>query len=79
MIRRGVVVTWLLLRRIELHLRRTRMRPTRFGLEAVGDPRLVFQLRRGRVVRPPMKAKIEAYLDWAEGGSEGLPPRRRRR
>jgi hypothetical protein len=55
------------------------MRPTRFGLEAAGDPRLVFQLRRGRVVRPPMKGKIEAYLDWAEAGSEGSPPRRRRR
>lgn len=55
------------------------MPPTRFGLEAVGDPRLVFQLRRGRVARPPMAAKILAYLDWAERRSEGSPPRRRRR
>jgi hypothetical protein len=78
-IRRGVLVKWSLLRRIELFLKRAPMRPTRFGLEAAGDPKLVFQLRRGRVARPPMEKKILAYLDWVEGGSQGLPPRRRRR
>ncbi|HEX9946599.1 MAG TPA: hypothetical protein VGA98_03580 [Allosphingosinicella sp.] len=53
------------------------MRPTRFGLEAVRDPRLVFQMRRGRSVRPPMEAKIVAFLDRAEREA-GMSPRRRR-
>jgi hypothetical protein len=79
MIRRGVVVKWSLQRRIEAFLKRTGMRPTRFGMEVTRDPRLVFLLRRGRVARPPMEAKILAYLDQAElepGNSRG---RRRRR
>jgi hypothetical protein len=73
-----VLVKWSLLQRIEFYLKRTRMRPTRFGLEAVRDPRLVFQMRRGRVVRPPLEAKIVAYLDRAEQEA-GISPRRRPR
>jgi hypothetical protein len=51
------------------------MPPTRFGQKAAGDPQLVFELRRGRVVRPPLKKKILAFLDRAEADSS---PRRRR-
>jgi hypothetical protein len=70
-------VKWSLKRRVEQFLKRTRMAPTRFGLRAVGDPQLVFQMRRGRVVRPPMEAKILAYLDRAELEADPSPPRRR--
>jgi hypothetical protein len=57
------------------------MTPTRFGMEVTGDPQLVFQIRSGRSVRPPMEAKIRAYLDWAERQPEEYfrRPRRRRR
>ena len=37
-----------LMRRIQLFLRRANMAPTRFGREAVGDPRLISDLRNGR-------------------------------
>ena len=53
------------------------MRPTRFGLEVAGDPQLVFQVRRGRVVRPRMESKILAYLDSAEAKSADSPRGRR--
>ncbi|MGZ8287143.1 MAG: hypothetical protein ACXW27_08520 [Allosphingosinicella sp.] len=53
------------------------MRPTRFGLEVAGDPQLVFQLRRGRVARPPMETMILAYLDRAEPEAGGPTGRRR--
>ena len=55
-----------LLRRIELHLRRSGTAPTRFGRDAMGDPRFVFDLRRGREPRPRVTARIGAYLDEAE-------------
>ncbi|HYW16539.1 MAG TPA: hypothetical protein VE891_10370 [Allosphingosinicella sp.] len=70
---------WSLRRRIEHFLKRTRMTPTRFGMEVTRDPQLVFQMRAGRAVRPPMESKIEAYLDRAEQAPDALPPRRRRR
>jgi hypothetical protein len=73
-----VLVKWSLKRRIEHFLKRTRMPPTRFGIEVTCDPQLVFQMRKGRAVRPPMEKKILNYLDWAEG-SPGRPSGRRRR
>ena len=78
MIRRGVLVKWSLLRRVDTYLRRTRMPATTFGLEVARDPQLVFQLRGGRAVRPPMEAKILAYLERAEA-DPGASRRRRRR
>ncbi|HEX8482303.1 MAG TPA: hypothetical protein VF650_10400 [Allosphingosinicella sp.] len=71
-------MTWSLRRRVEVYLKRSRMRPTRFGLEVNGDPQLVFQLRRGRVPREPLRAKILAYLERAEA-DRGDSPRRSRR
>ncbi|HVJ03004.1 MAG TPA: hypothetical protein VM662_12535 [Sphingomonas sp.] len=49
-------------RKIEKFLRRTDMAPTRFGRLAIGDARLVRDLRNGREPRPRMVARIEAFL-----------------
>lgn len=51
-----------LLSAIEKYLRRTNMPPTRFGREAVGDPRFVGDLRRGREPRAATVARVAAYL-----------------
>jgi 2,4-dienoyl-CoA reductase-like NADH-dependent reductase (Old Yellow Enzyme family) len=52
----------MLLLRIERLLRHTRMPATRFGRQAVGDPNLVRQLRRGRQLRAATTARVFAYL-----------------
>ncbi len=56
-----------LLRRIEIYLERTAITPTRFGRDAVGDPRFVFDLRNGREPGAPMRARVHAWLDRREG------------
>jgi 2,4-dienoyl-CoA reductase-like NADH-dependent reductase (Old Yellow Enzyme family) len=56
----------LLLQRIERHLRRTRMPATRFGREAMGDPRFVSDLRRGREPSARTIARAIAWLDREE-------------
>ncbi len=53
----------MLLQRIEKHLRARRMPPTRFGREAVGDPKFVFELRDGREPRSRTVARVLRYLD----------------
>lgn len=55
-----------LLRRIEVYLRRTATPPTRFGREAVHDPRFVFDLRNGRQPWPSTVARVTAWLDARE-------------
>ena len=55
-----------LLRRIERYLKRTRTAPTRFGREAVRDPRFVFDLRDGRCPRNATARRVVAYLDARE-------------
>jgi len=52
--------------RIERHLRTTGTKPTRFGREAANDPRLVFDLREGRIMGPCLSARIEAFLESAQ-------------
>lgn len=47
---------------IEAFLRRTRMPAARFGRLAAGDPRLVYDLRLGRVPRPETEARLRAFL-----------------
>ena len=54
-------------RRIELYLRHSDMPPTRFGREAIGDPRLVRDLRNGRELREKTHARLTAWLDRHEG------------
>jgi len=52
-----------LLRRIERHLRRHAMAATRFGRDAVRDPRLVHDLRNGREPGARLSARVIAYMD----------------
>jgi hypothetical protein len=52
-----------LLREVEKFLRQNEMAPTRFGREAVGDPRFVFDLRNGRDPRPRTVERVLAYLE----------------
>ena len=63
-----------LLRRIERYLRRSGTAATRFGRDAVNDPRFVFDLRRGREPRPRVQARVLAYLD--EGEKQAVGRRR---
>ena len=54
-----------LLRDVEKFLRQNEFAPTRFGREAVGDPRFVFDLRNGRDPRPGTVRRVRAFI---EGG-----------
>jgi hypothetical protein len=47
---------------VERHLRKNGTPPSRFGREAAGDPRLVFDLRRGREPRPATIARVRAFI-----------------
>lgn len=51
-----------LLTEVEKYLRQNDTAPTRFGREAVGDPRFVFDLRKGRDPRPQTVARVLAFL-----------------
>lgn len=51
-----------LMRAIETGLRRVGMTPSRFGREAVNDPRLVFDIKRGRQLRDDMERRVRAHL-----------------
>jgi tRNA-dihydrouridine synthase len=51
-----------LLSDIDVYLRRTGVAETTFGRRAVNDPRLVRDLRRGRVPGPALCARIAAIL-----------------
>ena len=53
-------------RRIEHFLKRSGVAPTRFGRDAVRDPRLVFDMRRGREPRPTTRRRLIAYLEEQE-------------
>jgi hypothetical protein len=66
-----------LLKRLEWYLKRSRTSPTRFGLDFIGDPTLVFELRRGRVARPPMEARLVAFLDHSEKALKDMTCHRR--
>ena len=48
--------------KIDRYLRRTQMPPTKFGRLAVNDPRLVGDLKRGRIPGPKMLARIDAFI-----------------
>lgn len=47
---------------IDRVMRRTGISATRIGRESVGDPRLVFDLRVGRKLRPATERRVRAYL-----------------
>jgi hypothetical protein len=47
---------------VERYLRKRAIPPSRFGRQAAGDPRLVFDLRRGREPRPATVARVRAFI-----------------
>jgi hypothetical protein len=51
-----------LLYQIENCLKVTRVPPSRFGRNAVRDPRIVHDLRRGRQPGPRMEERIRAHI-----------------
>ena len=52
-----------LLRDVEKFLRYSNTPAARFGREAMGDPRFVFDLRNGRDPRPRTVARVRAFLE----------------
>jgi hypothetical protein len=52
-----------LLREIEAFLRVSGMPPTTFGREAVRDPRLVFDLRKGRAPTDRMERRVRHFIE----------------
>ena len=54
-----------ILRKVERYLRQHDIPQTKFGRLAVGDPRLVGDLRNGRDPRPATVARVRAYLEAA--------------
>lgn len=63
---------------VEKHLRTNALSASRFGRQVSGDPRFVFDLRRGREPRPATAARVLAHIagvsprnDVATGGQLG--------
>lgn len=52
-----------LLNQIEACLKATRLPPSRFGRDAVSDPRIVHDLRRGRQPGRRMETRLRAHMD----------------
>lgn len=52
-----------LLRDVEKYLRISNTPAARFGRQAMGDPRFVFDLRNGREPRPRTIERIRAFLE----------------
>lgn len=59
-----------LLRTIERFLKETNMPPTRFGRDAVRDPRLVFDMRNGREPGERMKRRVEHFMNKCKAGGQ---------
>ncbi len=53
----------MLIRKIEVFLRRTHMPATKFGRLAARDPRFVFDLRNGRAPRSRTEDRIEHFMN----------------
>jgi len=58
-----------LIRKIEVFLRHTRMAPTTFGRLATHDPRFVLDLRNGRTPRDHTSKKVEHFMNEYKEGS----------
>ncbi len=52
-----------LLREVEKFLSATKTSAARFGRDAMGDPRFVFDLRKGREPRRATVSRVRAYLE----------------
>ncbi|MBV8237470.1 MAG: hypothetical protein JO221_01745 [Sphingomonas sp.] len=55
-----------LLTKIDCFLRQSGMPPTTFGRRAANDPRLVGDMRLGRVPGPALTARVEAFIAGAQ-------------
>ena len=64
----------MLIRKIEKFLRSCEMCPTTFGRLAIGDPRFVFDLRRGREPRPKMERRVEHFMNEYRETTDALQP-----
>ena len=53
----------MLIRKIEMFLRRTGMPPTKFGRLAAHDPRFVLDLRNGRMPRSYTEDRVEHFMN----------------
>jgi hypothetical protein len=60
-----------MLRTVEAFLRETGMAPTRFGRNAVRDPRIVFDMRNGREPTPRMCRRLSHYIASSRDTQEG--------
>jgi hypothetical protein len=58
----GRIIVYLL-RDVEKYLKNSKTPAARFGREAMGDPRFVFDLRNGREPRPSTIERVRAYLE----------------
>ena len=47
---------------VERHLRNSGTAPTRFGRDALRDPRFVLDLRAGRIPRAATTERVSAYI-----------------
>jgi len=57
--------------RVEAFLRRTRMAPTRFGIELCGDPSFVAELRRGRRPNVDLIDRADEFMrSYRRGGAK---------
>lgn len=52
-----------LLREVEKYLKTSNTPAARFGRQALGDPRFVFDLRKGREPRPRTVQRVLAFLE----------------
>jgi hypothetical protein len=56
---------------VERHLRAHALAPSRFGRLVAGDPRFVFDLRRGREPRATTRARVLAHIADTERQYDG--------
>ncbi len=59
----------MLIRKIEVFLRRTGMAATTFGRLATHDPRFVLDLRNGRMPRIYTEKKVEHFMNEYQGSN----------
>ncbi|WP_156257086.1 hypothetical protein [Sandarakinorhabdus oryzae] len=55
---------------VERHLRALNVPPSRFGRQVTGDPRFVFDLRRGREPRAATRERVLAHIAKSEAASQ---------
>jgi hypothetical protein len=63
-----------LLALVERHLRQGAIPPSRFGRQAAGDPRLVFDLRNGREPRPSTVERVKEFMAASDSGAAQTSP-----